>query len=228
MTSTPTTKDVAELSRPGGALDLGHDPARLAVRMLRLLAQEGHPVTRGHALDSVAELGIDRATADALLDAWTERDDHGDIVGFGLTYNPTAHQMTIDGVRVWAWCGMDTLIFVHILDRPAAISSTVPGSGAVVTLHAGPSGITELDPADAVATLRVPGRGQIDLSTKNAIWGTFCHHNFFFPDRAQAEQWAADRSNHGTDIAVLSIQDAFAAARDMAGAPLRYEPKGSR
>jgi alkylmercury lyase len=228
VTSTPTSKDVAGLSRPGGALDLGHDRARVVIRMLRLLAQAGRPVTRDHALDSVAELGVDRATAGALLDGWTELNDAGEIVGFGITYNPTPHRMTIDGVQMWAWCGMDTLIFVHVLDKPAAIESKAPGSGDVVRLHADPSGITEVDPAGAVATQRMPGRDQVDLSTKNGIWGTFCHHNFFFPNRAEAEQWAAGRSNHGVDIAILSLPDAFAAARDMAGALLRYEPNRSR
>jgi hypothetical protein len=118
---------------------------------------------------------------DALLDGWTERNDAGEIVGFGITYNPTPHRMTIDGVQMWAWCGMDTLIYVHILDKPAAIESTAPGSREVVRLHAAPSGITQVDPAGTVATQRVPGRDQVDLSTKNGIWGTFCHHNFFFP-----------------------------------------------
>lgn len=140
------------------------------------------------------------------------------------SWSPTAHQMTIDGVRVWAWCAMDTLIFIHILDKSAAISSAAPGSGDVVTLHASPAGITDLNPVGAVATQRVPGRDQIDFTSTTAIWGTFCHHNFFFPNRAQAEQWAADRD----DIAILSMPDAFAAARDMAGALLRYEPKESR
>jgi alkylmercury lyase len=224
VTSTNTSKDVAELSRPGGALDLGHDRARVITRMLRLLAQAGKPVTRDQALEAVAELGVDCATADALLDGWTERNDTGEIAGLGITYNPTPHGLTIDGVPMWAWCGVDTLIFVHILDKPTAIESTAPGSGEVVRLHATPSGITEVDPTGAVATQRVPGRDQVDLSTKNAIWSTFCHHNFFFPNRDQAQRRAAGRD----DIAILSMPEAFAAARDMAGALLRYEPNRSR
>lgn len=44
MTNTHATPAVAELTRPGGALDLGHDKARLLVRMVRLLAL-GQPVT---------------------------------------------------------------------------------------------------------------------------------------------------------------------------------------
>lgn len=224
MTSTHTTKDVAKLTRPGGALDLGHDRARLLIRMLRLLAQEGRPVARDHALRELTELGIDPAAAPALLDAWTERNDTGDIVGLGLTYNPTAHQMTIDGIRMWAWCGMDTLIFAHILGTSVTISSAAPGSGDIVRLHAGPAGVTGLDPAGAVATQRVPGRDQVDLTTKTAIWGSFCHHNFFFPNHAQAEQWAAGRD----DIAILPMHDAFTVARDMADALLRYEPEETR
>ncbi|MFC4004073.1 organomercurial lyase [Prauserella oleivorans] len=224
MTSTHANHAVTELTRPGGPLDLGHDQARLVTRMLRLLAGEGQPVTHDHALDTITELGIDRARADALLDTWTERDDDGLIVGLGVTYNPTPHEMTIDGVRMWAWYAMDTLIFTHILDKPIAIASTTPGSGDVVTLHASPTGITHLQPVGAVATQRVPGSDQVDLSSTTAIWGTFCHHNLFFPNQAQAEQWAADRD----DIAILSMPDAFTAARDMAAALLRYEPEGTR
>ena len=179
---------------------------------------------RAHALDAIAELGIDRAWADGQLDAWAERDDAGDIVGLGLTYNPTPHQMTIDGKRMWAWCGMDTLIFAHVLRKPIDIESAAPGSGEVVRLHASPSGVTDVTPADAVVTERVPSSDQVDLTTTAGIWGTFCHHNHFFPNRAQAEQWAAGRD----DLAILSIEDGFAVARDIGGALTRYEPEAAR
>ncbi|WP_219418052.1 organomercurial lyase [Pseudonocardia nigra] len=223
MTSTNATPAIAELTRPGGALDLGTDKARLLIRMLRLLAQ-GQPVTRDHALAATADLGIEREQVHIVLDAWTERDDDGRIVGLGVTHNPSPHQMTVDGVRMWAWCGMDTLIFAHVLDKPIAIESTAPGTSEVVRLHASPSGVTDVDPVEAVATQRVPRNDQVDFSTATAIWGTFCHHNHFFPNRAQAEQWAAGRD----DIVILSIPDAFAAARDMGGALLRYEPETAR
>lgn len=205
-------------------MDLGHDRARLAVRLLRLLAG-GQPVPRDRALDSACELGIDRAQAQGILDAWTERGDNGDIIGFGLTLNPTPHQMIIGGQRMWAWCGMDTLIFVHVLDTTAVIESSAPASGDVIRLTACPDGITGVDPATAVVTQRVLGPDEADLSTKAAIWGSFCHHNHFFPSPAQAQRWAAGRD----DIAIPSLDDGFAAAREMAGALLRYEPAdGSR
>lgn len=221
MTSTDLTQAINELTRPGGTLDLGLDKARLLIRMFHMLLQRGGPVPRAHALDEISALGIDRAWADDQLDSWAERDDARDIVGLGLTYNPTPHQMTIDQVRLWAWCGMDTLIFTHALDTPAVISSTAPGSGEVVRLHASPSGFTDLDPADAVVTERLPSGDQVDLDTMAGIWGTFCQHNHFFPSRAQAERWAAGRD----DIAILSVEDGFAVARDMAAALTRYEPR---
>lgn len=222
MDSTRFTAAMAELTRPGGGIDLGHDRARIAVRLMRLLAK-GHPVARAHALDSIAELGIDRQYANTVLDGWTERDTTGgrdDIVGFGLTYNQTPHQMIIDGVRMWAWCGMDTVVFSHVLDKSIDIESAVPDTGEIIRLHATPSGITDVDPAGAVATQRAPSNDQVDTSSAAGIWGSFCHHNFFFPDRATAQRWVADRG----DIGILSIPEAFTVARDIAGALLRYEP----
>lgn len=222
MTDTRAIDAVAELARPGGALDLGRDQARLLGRMLRLLAQ-GRPLTREDALDRTADLGIDPDQVRALLDAWTERDDDGLIIGLGVTHNPTAHRMTIDGARMWAWCGMDTLIFAHVLQTTIDIESTAP-TGDTVRLTASPAGVTGVDPVSAVVTQRVPAGDEIDFSTKTAIWGSFCHHNLFFPDRAQAEQWAAGRD----DIAIMSIEDGFTAARHMAEALSRYDFEESR
>lgn len=72
MTSTRFAAALADLTRPGGGLDLGHDQARLTIRMIHLLAQ-GSPVGHDDALDAIVDLGIARARAEALLDAWAER-----------------------------------------------------------------------------------------------------------------------------------------------------------
>lgn len=52
----------------------------------------------------------------------------------------------------------------------------------------------------------------------------FCHHNFFFPSRAAAQRWVAGRD----DIGILSIDEGFAVARDIAAALTRYEPGATR
>lgn len=219
MTSVETTQALSDLTKPGGGLDLGHGPARLLVGMLRRLAQEG-PVTRERAGEVIADLGIDREHADELLEAWTERDEDGDIVGLGVTYNPTAHQMTVDGVRMWAWCAMDTLIYPFVLDKQIAVESKAPGSGGAVRLQVSPSGIVGLDPVYAVISWPARDSDQVDMSSKAAIWGTFCHHSFFFRSRAEAELWASGRD----DIVMLAMDDGFAVARELAAALLRYEP----
>ncbi|WP_157367713.1 hypothetical protein [Alloactinosynnema sp. L-07] len=62
MTSTDAVQAVAGLTRPGGALDLGRDRARLLVRMFHLLMR-GRPVTCAESLDAIAEIGLAPATA---------------------------------------------------------------------------------------------------------------------------------------------------------------------
>ncbi len=217
--TTRSDKATAELLKEGGALDLGRDKTRLVNRMWHLLAQ-GSPVSRGRLQNEVTELGMDQEQADALVGAWTERDDAGNIVGLGITYNPTAHRMTIDGADMWAWCALDTLVFAIILDKQITIESAAPDSNEITRLEAGPDGVSQVDPADAVITYPLRDSDQVDVSSTMAIWGTFCHHSFFFPSRGQAEQWAADRD----DIEILTLDEGFALAREWAGAFwLRYE-----
>jgi hypothetical protein len=58
------------------------------------------------------------------------------------------------------------------------------------------------------------------MGSASSIWGTFCHHSFFFPTSNAAEQWATDRD----DIAILSLGEGFEVAQALAGVFLRYEP----
>ena len=219
MTGIDAMRQITELTKAGGALDLGPDGSRLLLHMLRLLAQ-GKPITRATAEQAAADRGIDPTTARQLLDAWTERSDNGDILGLGITYNPTPHQMTTGGNRMWAWCALDTLIFAVALDQPIAVDSTAPGTGQTVHLRVSPDGITDVRPDSAVVTWPARDSDQVDISSTTAIWGTFCHHSFFFPTRTDAERWAAGRE----DIELLTLDEGLAIARELAAAVfLRYE-----
>lgn len=216
--NTALIASLEDLTRPGGALDLGPSRARLMVRMLRLLA-EGKPLG-GHQVDAaITDLGIPPDEAHAQLDAWTERTDDGDIVGLGFTYNPTPHRVTVGDANMWAWCAMDTLIFAIVLDRPLLVESTPPRTGEVVRLQASPAGVSGLQPTNAVITWPRRESGQVDISTTSSIWGSFCHHSFLFPTRETAKRWAADRD----DIEILSLDDGFEVAQAVASALLRYE-----
>lgn len=219
MTNTHAMNKIAELTTVGGALDLGPDASRLLLRMLRLLAS-GTPVTRQTAEHAAADRGIDPSTARQLLDAWTERDEDGDIVGLGITYNPTPHQITIDGHQMWAWCALDTLIFAVALDRAITVESAAPDSDQTVHLRVSPDGITDIRPDSAVVTWPARDNDQVDISSTTAIWGTFCHHSYFFPTRTDAQRWATSRD----DIEILTLDEGFAIARELATAVfLRYE-----
>lgn len=217
--TTRVDKTTRTLTGEGGALDLGPDKTRLLNRMIHLLAQ-GSPLSKDNIQRTIAELGVDQEQADALIDAWTERDEAGNVVGLGITYNPTAHRMTIDGAGMWAWCALDTLIFAHVLRQQITIESAAPGSNEFTRLEAGPEQVSHVEPAGAVVTWPIRGNDQVDMSTTTAIWGTFCHHSFFFPSREQAELWAAGRE----DIEILSLDEGFAIAQEVAGAFTRYEP----
>jgi hypothetical protein len=128
--------------------------------------------------------------------------------------------MTFDDAQMWAWCALDPLIFAIVLDRQVVVESTAPGTGETVRLQAGPDGIVGTDPADAVVTWPARTNDQVDISTTTAIWGTFCHHSFFFPTRANAEQWAASRA----DIDILNLNKGFELAQKLAAGFLQYDP----
>lgn len=208
----------AELVRPGGPLDLGPDKTRMLNRLFRLLTQ-GRPVSPEQVQDAIADLGVDRQAAEDLVDAWAERDDAGNVVGLGVTYNPTPHRMAIDGADMWAWCAIDTLIFAVILGKPIEVESAAPRALGTVRLVASPDGVSHPDPATAVITWPTRRRDQVDISSTQAIWGTFCHHSFLFPSQQAAEEWAAGRD----DVQILSLDEGFAVAEALAGAWLRYE-----
>lgn len=216
--TTRLDQATAELTAPGGPLDLGRDKTRLVPRIFRLLA-EGSPVGRDRILEVAAELGMPRDEADALIEAWTERDDSGTIRGLGVTYNPTPHRMTLGGNEMWAWCAIDTLIFAIILDRPIAVESAAPRRGGTVRLLVSRDGVSRVDPAEAVITWPTRRADQVDISSTAAIWGTFCHHSFLFPSREKAHRWAAGRD----DIEILTLEEGFVIAQAVAGAWLRYE-----
>lgn len=86
-------------------------------------------------------------------------------------------------------------------------------------LQAGPDGVAQAEPADAVITFPLRDSDQVDVGSTTAILGTWCLHSFFFPTREQAERWADGRD----DVEILTLDEGFARAREFAGAWLRYE-----
>lgn len=219
MTATSTDlararASMARLTEPGGVLDRDSGRAAMMAAMLRLLA-DGRPIARPAAEAALTEVGVDSGRIAEFLDSWTQRDPDGAIVGLGLTQRPTGHRITLDGApQLWAWCALDTLLFTRLLGRASAVASTPPGASSTVHLALDPHAVPTTDPAEAVITIPIRANDDVDVSSAEAIWRTYCHHSYFFATRTDAEAWAADRD----DIAIITVSEGFALAGTMADA----------
>lgn len=165
--------------------------------LLRRLAT-GYPVS----LDDLAETaGRSRDEVRDGLAALpdTEYDEHGRVVGHGLTLRETPHRFTVAGRQLYTWCALDTLIFPTMLDQPAQVVSPTPGSGDPVRLQVHPTaGVTALDPTTAVVSVLVPDRS-------DRVRAAFCDQVHFFATPTAAQDWLIDHPG-GT---ILPVAEAF-------------------
>jgi len=150
-----------------------------------------------------------------------EQDASGNIVGIvpGLSLNEHPHRFYLNGVRMSTWCAEDTLVLPAVLNQSATVESASPVSGEKVRCTVSPQRVEEARPPGAVVSIVNVEPERADTSSAEAIWGTFCHHIFFFVSRAEAEQWAAGRK----DIEILSLDEAFELGRLISGRLLAHE-----
>ena len=83
--------------------------------------------------------------------------------------------------------------------------SPCPGTGVPVRARVSPAGLEELDPPEAVVSLRVP-------DTFENLRGSFCGFVHFF----RSASAAADRLSSRPDAVVLSVDEAFELGRRLA------------
>lgn len=158
------------------------DKTRLLRVALRLLAA-GQPITHAQLATAAGVSVADLEQAIAGQDI--EYDDHGRIVGWGLTSNPTPHSFIVDGHQLYTWCAPDTLIFPTVIGRTAHVESPCPTTGTIIRLTVDPAaGITELDPSTAVVSIVDPG--QVDT---HAVRATLCNPQHFFASADAARDW---------------------------------------
>lgn len=218
MSNARATEATRKLTKPGGLLDYGPDLSRLLVRLMRELAQ-GRPVPKERVDQIIADTGIDRDSAYRFLGEVAERDAEGNVVGImGLSLNDTPHRFYVEGARMSTWCAADALFLPAVLDRTATVESDSPVSGEKVRLTVSQRGVEEVDPAGAVVSIPIVDPDAADMSSVEAIWGTFCHHIFFFASREEAVQWAVSRD----DIEILSVDEAFELGRQVSSRFLSY------
>jgi len=218
MSNARATEAMRKYSKPGGLLDYGPDLSRLLVRLMRELAQ-GRPIPKERVDRIVADVGSDPEEARKLLREVTERDADNSVVGImGLSLNDTPHRFYVNGTRMYTWCAEDALFLPAVLGQTATVESKSPVSGERVRLKVSPQGVEEVDPPGAVVSIVIVGPGDANMGSVKAIWGTFCHHIFFFASREEAERWAAGRD----DIEILSVDEAFELGRLLSSRFLAY------
>lgn len=164
--------------------------------LLKLLAQ-GQPVTADQLARATGRTTEEVRGALATMSD-TEYDDQGRILGSGLTLRPTPHQFEINGVALYTWCALDTLIFPAILGRTAHVTSPCHSTGQPVHLTIGTHGITSVEPATAVVSIVTP-------NAPTSIRAAFCNHVHFFASPEAAQQWVSEHPGGST----LPVAEAY-------------------
>ena len=136
----------------------------------------------------------------------------------GLSLNDTPHRFYVNGAQMSAWCAEDTLFLPTVLNQSASVESVSPVSREKVRLTVSPQGVEEVDPAGAVVSIVIVDPDETNMGSVEAIWGTFCHHIFFFASREEAERWTAGRD----DIEILSVEEAYELGRQLSSRFLAY------
>ena len=205
MANTRTEPEAGTPVLGGNELDFGPGLSRLLVQTWKSLAK-GDPVSPGEVERIARDLGVEQTEADGFLRRMSERDASDNIVGvMGLSLNDHPHQFTIDGVALRTWCAGDILFLPAMLGGAAEIESKSPLTGEIIRLTVSPDGIVTTDPAGLALSVPAEDPGQLTTAELAAIWGTFCHHIFFFSSVDEGQRWAADRDN----IAIHPVEDAY-------------------
>jgi alkylmercury lyase len=170
--------------------------------LLQLLAQ-GQPVTADQLAAATGRTTEEiRDVLSANPD--TEYDEHGRVVGSGLTQRPTPHRFEVDGRTLYTWCALDTLIFPAVLGLTAQVSSPCHATGTTIRVTVEPDRVTAIEPADAVVSVVTP-------DTATSIRSAFCDQVHFFSSHAAAQPWLKVHPG----ATVLPIADAHQLGRPL-------------
>ncbi|MGH9076475.1 MAG: organomercurial lyase MerB [Acidimicrobiales bacterium] len=178
-----------------------HDGHRLFPHLVRLLAR-GRPLPL-EELAGAAKEPLARIRSFLEAQPATEWDDHGRLVGFGLTQRPTPHRLVVGDQDLCTWCATDTLLFTVILGRDTTVHSRCPATGQAVHVELSPQGLRRVDPHEAVVSQITPAGEADDFRS------VVCDHGHFFASAEHARPWLGE---HPGGL-LLGVAAAFEAAR---------------
>jgi alkylmercury lyase len=186
-----------------GARDDAEGP--LLAEAFHLLLGEGRPVTLERL---AAALGRDVATVTVVLGRLeragrTRRNPAGEVTGsLGLSVEPTAHELIVDGERRWTWCAYDAVGILAALGASGQVRSRSPYTGAPIEL-AVQHGRMVADSQVVVFLAEGPCVSVVD---------DWCPLVNFFEDSEAAAAWAAQRGVTGTAVPLQQAAATGAAA----------------
>jgi alkylmercury lyase len=186
-------------------------------QLVQLLAQ-GRPVAPDR-LASALQRPLDETLAILREHPELEYDAHGDIVGSGLTLNPTPHRFQVEDRALFTWCAMDTLVYPVSLGLTAQVTSHCPTTGRTIRLTVTPARALDLHPPGVVVSLNMP----VATACCGNVRDDVCHHGHFFASREAATPWQATHPH----AVMLSVEEAYQVGKLVEGYYARAASPGS-
>lgn len=132
-------------------------------------------------------------------------DDEGRLVGNALTMRPTQYLIRVDDQILYAWCALDTLFIPGLIGKTAEIRSSSPATGQLINLTVSPSGVEDVDPAEAVVSVVIPGvSNACEPGQPGGAQGAVCSSMHFFASHKEAEDYLGKE----TDVSILAVAEA--------------------
>jgi Alkylmercury lyase/DprA winged helix domain len=173
-----------------GARDDADGP--LLAAAFQLLLTEGRPVT----VDRLASaLGRDAQTVTGVLgrleQAGRIRNRAGAVTGsLGLSVEPTAHELLVEGARRWTWCAYDAVGILAALGASGQVRSRSPHTGAPIQFA-----VQQGRPVAGSSVVVFLAQGPCV-----SVVDDWCPLVNFFEDAQAAGAWAAQRGVTGTAV----------------------------
>jgi alkylmercury lyase len=186
-----------------GARDDAEGP--LLAAAFRLLLAEGRPVPVQRL---AAALGRDGEPVEQALDRLaragrTRRNQAGEVTGsLGLSVEPTAHELTVEGARRWTWCAYDAVGILAALGANGRVRSRSPHTQAPIEFA-----VYQGSPVAGSQVVVFLAQGPCV-----SVVDDWCPLVNFFEDSEAAAAWAAQRGVTGTAVPLQQAAATGAAA----------------